>query len=168
MIAALARFLSRRSARERLLFALLFLAALPLGFAALVALPLVDARADAHAGLTEARATRDWYRARQAEIAALPVTDSAEAAGGVTPIGLGGIERTLIEAGLRAAVGRLANAPSGGVTLSLQAVEFAPLMGWLEGVEAGAGYRVAALVLERSAPGLVDAEVRLAPRSGTP
>ncbi|MCW1931665.1 type II secretion system protein GspM [Pararhodobacter zhoushanensis] len=72
MIAALARVLALRSPRERVLLALLALGALPVAFVALVALPLIDARAAARADLTAAQAVRDWYAARQGEIAALP------------------------------------------------------------------------------------------------
>lgn len=164
MIAALARVLSTRSPRERLLLALLALAALPVAFVALVALPLLDARASAEAALSEARATRDWYIARQVEIAALPSTDApATEAEPTAPVGLGGLEARLIDAGLREAVTLLANAPNRRVALTFDQVDFAPLMAWLDGLEAGAGYRVAAMLLERSEPGQVVAELQLEP-----
>ncbi|MCA2012764.1 type II secretion system protein GspM [Pararhodobacter sp. CCB-MM2] len=164
MIAALARLLARRSPRERLLLALLVLAALPLGAVTLVALPLAEARQQAAATLSEARATQEWYRARQVEIAALPAQGGpAPEQARVAPVGLGGIEARLIEAGLRDGVTRLAEASGRRVALDLTGQPFAPLMDWLAALEADAGYRVSALQLERSGPGLVDAELQLEP-----
>lgn len=163
MIAALARLLARRSRRERALLGLLALVALPAGFAALVALPLIDARAAARAELDAARATQDWYRARQVEIAALPRPgEAAPVADSVAPVGLGGIEARLIEAGLRPSVTLLANASNGRVALSLQAVPFDDLMGWIDGLP-DAGYGLAAMQLTRASPGKVDAELQLGP-----
>lgn len=163
MIAALARRLSRRSRRERALLGLLLLGGVPVAFVALLALPLIDAREAARQGLEAARATQQWYRARQAEIAALPRPDEgAPAAGAEVPVGLGGIEARLIEAGLRPAVTLLANAPNGRVALSLEGVDFAAAMGWVDGL-AAAGYRLAAMQLAALGPGTVDAELQLEP-----
>jgi type II secretory pathway component PulM len=64
---------------------------------------------------------------------------------------------------LRDAVTLLANGPNGRVALTLDAVPFGDLMGWLDGIEDSAGYRVNALQVERSAPGEVDAELQLEP-----
>lgn len=161
MIAGLARQLARRSPRERLLLALLLLGALPLAFVVLLALPLLESRAAAGAELAAARATQAWYIARQGEVAALPGPGGAPS-GRAAPVGLGGIEARLIAAGLRPAVTLLANAPDGRVALSLQSVAFADLMPWIEGIDA-AGYAVAALRLERTGPGRVEADVQLEP-----
>ena len=164
MIAALARLLARRSPRERLLLALLVLGALPVAFVALVVVPLLDARGAARDDLDAARAMRDWYAARQVEIAALPRAGAApDETGRPAPVGLGGLELRLIDAGLRDAVTLLANGPNGRVALTLAAVPFGDLMGWLDGIEDSAGYRVNALRVERSAPGAVDAELQLEP-----
>ncbi|WP_127105281.1 type II secretion system protein GspM [Pararhodobacter zhoushanensis] len=163
MIAALARLLAGRSPRERLLLALLALGALPVAFVALVALPLMDARTAARADLAAAQAVRDWYAARQLDIAALPRPGTATQTERPAPVGLGGIELRLIDAGLRDAVTLLANGPNGRVALTLAEVPFGDLMGWLDGIEDGAGYRINALQVERSAPGEVDAELQLEP-----
>ncbi len=164
MTGALSRLLAQRSPRERLLLALLVLGAVPLAFVALVALPLLDARAVARADLAAAQATRGWYAARQTEIAALPRMDAAvPGAESRAPVGLGGIEAQLIDAGLREAVTLLANAQNGRVALTLGPVSFDPLMGWLAALEAGAGYRVLNLRLERAMPGQVSAELQLEP-----
>ncbi|MBN8292964.1 type II secretion system protein M [Rhodobacter sp. NTK016B] len=164
MIAALARILARRSKRERTLLTLLALGAVPVAFVGLIALPLIDARDAARAELDAARATRDWYAARQVEIAVLPALDTAEPeAEPPAPVGLGGIEAGLIAADLRNVVSQLANAPDRGVRLSFAAAPFAGVMDWVDGLAEGSGYSVAALVLERVSPGLVDADIRLEP-----
>ncbi|WP_334192600.1 type II secretion system protein GspM [Pararhodobacter sp.] len=163
MIAALARQLARRSPRERFLLALLLLGAVPLAFLSLLALPLNEARTAARADLDAARATQAWYIARQAEIAALPQPGVAPPEDGrPAPVGLGGIEARLIAAGLRPSVTLLANAPNGRVALSLDSVDFADLMPWIDGIGA-AGYAVAALRFDRTGPGTVDAELQLEP-----
>lgn len=163
MIAALARLLSRRSRRERALLALLGLGAVPAALVGLVALPLIDAGAAARAELDAARATQAWYRARQVEIAALPRSgEVAAAVESPAPVGLGGIESRLIAAGLRPSVSLLANAANGRVALSLEAVPFVDLMGWIDGLQ-GMGYGLAALQLVGVAPGDVDAELQLEP-----
>ena len=163
MIAALAALLARRSRRERALLALLALGAVPAAFLGLVALPLIDARAAARAELGAAHATQIWYRARQVEIATLPRPgEAASAVESPAPVGLGGIEARLIEAGLRPSVTLLANASNGRVALSLEGVPFGDLMGWIDGLQ-GAGYRLAAMQLDRAAPGDVDAELQLEP-----
>lgn len=159
MIGALARFLNERSGRERALLAALALVALPLAFALLVALPLIGARQAARADLAAAEAEQGWYRARQVEIAALPQAGQPMA----VTAGLGGIEAALVEAGLRGAVTSLANAPEGGVALALAGVDFAALMRWVEATPGTTGYRLAGLRLLRAAPGLLDAEIVLAP-----
>lgn len=163
MIAALARLLVRRTPRERALLALLALGALPAAFVALVALPLIDARSAARAELAVARASRDWYAARQREIAALPVPGAPVHAAGIAPVGLGGIEAGLIDAGLREAVSLLTNAPNNRVALSLEAVAFDDLMLWASSLPELAGYRLFALRMTRVEPGLVEAELQLEP-----
>lgn len=172
MIAALAHHLAprlaRRSARERFLLALLLGVALPAAFVFLVALPLLDQRDAARAQQTEAQALRAWYVARQPEIAGLPdsATTAVQAgAGAAVPVGLGGLEDRLIDAGLRAAVKLLANTQGDGISLVLADVRFEALMDWIDGVEAEAGYALSALRLERGTDGgLVDADLRLETR----
>lgn len=168
MIAALARTLAARTPRERVLLAALGIVALPLALWLLVAAPLVAQRAQARAALDQAQATRAWFLDRQAEIAALPVAGAS--AGAVpAPVGLGGIEARLIDAGLRDTVVALANVTGGSVTLTLTALPFGDLMDWLDAIEAEAGYRLSALQVTRGdGDGLVDADLRLDPRGGQP
>jgi len=162
VIAALAHLLAGRSPRERGLLALLVLLALPVAFVGLVALPLIDARAAARADLETAQAENLWYRARQSQIAALPVAGEPGPAAHPAPIGPGGIEGRLIDAGLRPAVRLLQNAPGGAVSIELGAVPFDALMAWLDQA-APMGYAIGTLGLTRAGPGLVDAALTLEP-----
>lgn len=163
MIARLARWLLARSGRERLLLALLAVALAGLVAVAGVVQPLEARRAAARAALDEVAALEVWLAARQLDLALLPPAPGADAAAG-PPSGLGGIESRLLADGLREQVGFIANTDGGGVALRFQAVGFAPLMAWLEAVEAADGYRVAGLRLQRGAEGgTVEAEVELAP-----
>ncbi|MCB1396384.1 MAG: type II secretion system protein M [Rhodobacter sp.] len=168
MIAALARNLAARSPRERLLIAALAILVVPLALWFLAVVPLMEQRAQARSALAEAQATRAWYLARQDDIAALPVPGTVAApAAAVAPVGLGGIEARLIDAGLRDQVGVLTNVQGGSVTLALDTVGFGDLMAWIDGIEAEAGYRLSALRLVRgTGPGVVDAELRLDPQEG--
>ena len=159
MIAALSRLLAARSPRERALLALLAVIALQLAFLVL-APPLRDAGRAARADLVAAQAARDWYLARQDEIAALPAPGASVPP--PAPVGLGGLEAGLIDAGLRDAVQSLAPSPGGGVTVGLGAVPFAVVMDWLAGV-GEVGYRIAALRLDQAGDGDVTAEIRLEP-----
>lgn len=165
MIAALAHALARRTRRERLLLGLLMGLALPVGFVFLVVLPLMVQGDTARAALADAEAERQWYVARQVEIAALPVAGAGIGVSVTPPIGLGGIEERLIGAGLRDAVSLLTTVQGDAVSLTLADVSFNALMDWIDAVERDAGYRLAALRLERGTPGLVSADLRLEPGS---
>lgn len=173
MIASLARALNARSTRERVLLALLVLVVAPVVLAFTVVLPAYEARQEARIARQEAERERQWYLARQSEIAALAPVQSAPDASGppravavVAPIGLGAFDTQLEEAGLISHVSRLENAPDAGLSLRLENVDFQSLMTWLEGLETGAGYRVGQLrVTAGAAPGVVQADVLLGPLS---
>lgn len=158
MIAALAGFLSTRSPRERGLLLALVMLGLPLAFGALVVLPLLDARAVARADLATAGAQRDWYAARQAEIALVPVPGGAA---GVAGASLGQIEAALLDAGLRDGLERLAATASGGVELVLADVAFAGVMPWIEGIGSTLGLKITTLALVQVGPGRVDLRLGL-------
>lgn len=160
MIAALTSFLSGRSPRERGLLLALVLVGLPLAFGALVALPLIEARAAARAELSETEAQRAWYAARQAEIAVLPEGVVALVAR-VAPAGLGQVEAALVEAGLRDGLERLAATPTGGAELVLSDVPFAVVMPWIDGIGQALGLRVVTVSLVSAAPGRVDVRLGL-------
>lgn len=166
MIARAAALLAQRTPRERLLLALLLGVVIPVGFVFLAVLPLLDQRTAARSALAEAEATQTWYLARQLEIAALPVAGDAPVEVARQAVGLGGIEDRLIDAGLRDSVTLLANVQGDSVSLTLANVPFGALMGWVEVIEAEAGYAVSALRLERGEDGgLVRAELRLEPKT---
>lgn len=161
----IAAFLAERSPRERGLLAVLGGLALPLAFLLTVASPLLQSREAARAALASAEETRQWYRARQSEIAALPQGQGPVVlVPGASPVGLGGIEARLTEAGLRRLVSTLADAPDGGVSLALTEVEFTALMAWIGTVEGSAGYRLGQMrLVPTGRSGLVNAELRLEP-----
>lgn len=154
--------LLRRSPRERGLLALLFGLALPAALVFGLLLPLAERRAAAAAALQQDRALHAWVTARVAEKRALQAGGQT---GPRTPVGLSGLEQSLIAANLRAAVRTLANRPGGGVELGFDAVPFAALIDWLSASDPGWGYDIAELRLLRGAePGLVAADLRLEPQ----
>lgn len=168
MIERLATQIMRLSRRERWLLLLAFLLALPLGIVFAIAEPLADRRLAAQARLAEMQAQRDWLQARQTELAQLPVAaaPATEPVFETRPVGLGGIEARLSDAGLREYVALLAAPAGGAVAIQLEGVRFIALMEWVETVEAEAGYALGALRLRRGdEPGTVSADLQLEPRS---
>lgn len=157
----------RLSRRERWLLLAALVLVLPLGFVFGVAEPLAERRQAAEARLTEARAERDWLQTRQGELAALPAAEArAEIVVETSPVGLGGIEARLSEAGLREHVVALAAPARGEVAIQLREVGFAEIMRWIETVETEAGYELGSFTLQRGGePGEVEAELQLEPRS---
>ncbi|WP_300548194.1 type II secretion system protein GspM [Roseovarius sp.] len=152
------------SGRERLLLAMLALVVLPLGMIYGVALPLGDARAAARRDVAEARATELWV-ADQALIFAsetAAMRNAGEGAKAGPPIGISGIEASLVEAGLRQQASELANAADGGITMRFDAVRFTKLAEWLGTQEKSWGYTLAGFTFERGErEDVVAAELRL-------
>ncbi|SHL20161.1 Type II secretory pathway, component PulM [Roseovarius marisflavi] len=152
------------SGRERLLVAVLALVALPLGVVYGVALPLADARQEAQRAVAEARATELWV-ADQSLLYASETTalrNAGEGANGGPPIGISGIEASLVEAGLRAQASELANAADGGITMRFDAVRFTKLAEWLTLQEANWGYTLVGFTFERGErEDVVAADLRL-------
>lgn len=170
MIERLAMQIMRLSRRERWLLLAGLLIVLPLGLAFAIAEPLAGQRLSAEERLAEARTQRDWFQARQAELAALPATATPasmeEQEVATNPVGLGGIEARLSEEGLRRRVVALAAPARGEVMIQLEEVSFTQLMQWIEAVEREAGYELGSLRLRRgSEAGVVNAELQLEPRS---
>lgn len=163
MSARLMQFLAGLSRRERLLLALLVFLALPLAAVQGIALPLLARQEAARAAVAEAEALRGWVRERQAELAQLPAarTDTTSNPS-PSPAGLGTLEASLIDAGLRQSLVTLMNPSGTSVSMRFDAVHFSRLMPWLEGLEREMGYRMASLRLSRTnMPDLVDAEIQL-------
>jgi general secretion pathway protein M len=156
----LALALSALSGRERWLLALLVAVALPAAIWLALAEPLVKRRAEARTALAQAADTRAWLISQRAVLAALPPPPPP----GPPPEGLGGLEARLATLNLPRGAGQLADAGDGAVTLRLTSVPFVDLMPWLEGVQAQAGYRLAAITLTTGpGPALVTADLRLEP-----
>lgn len=153
------------SPRERLGLAAMALGAVPLGLVLGVLLPLQERADAALAARMEAVALRVWVGERAAEAAALaPVAAPRDAP---APIGTGGLEESLIAAGLRGAVAELSADGAGIVSLRFDDVAFDRLADWLTGAEASWGYDIAAFRLEATdRPNRVAATLRLAPPEG--
>ncbi len=158
----LAFALARLTLRERALLGMLGAVGLPLAIAFLAVLPMLDARNVARHEAQQTEALRSWVASRVAELppeGAEAESDSAPP----EPIGLSGLEQSLVEAGLRGAVRQLANAAAGGVELDFDPVPFDGLTGWLFATSRIWGYDIAAFRIERDAPGLVTAGFTLMP-----
>lgn len=156
----LAQALVTRTARERWLIALLMGIVVPVGLIAAVAQPMAAARTAALAELDSARDLADWVAERRAVLPPLPAARTAVA--NVDPIGISGIEASLVAAGLRPAVASLSNAPDGGISLRFESVQFSLLMPWVDDTEALSGYVLSAFrIAALDRPDLVQAELEL-------
>jgi general secretion pathway protein M len=156
--------LLRLSARERRLLALLALLALPAVLWLGLITPLQEARSRAFGQAAETRALGLWLVQRAGDQARLTRPESARRA---PPIGISGLEQSLVAAGLRGQVSRLGGTGDGRIELGFDAVEFDALAGWLSRSEPTWGYEIAALRLQRgAAPGQVAAELVLQPPEG--
>jgi len=82
------------------------------------------------------------------------------------PIGISGLEQSLVAAQLRPMVTRLSGQDDGGIELGFEVVEFTLLASWLSQMDPGWGYDIANLRLQRHTedPGLVSAELTLLPQ----
>lgn len=151
------------TSRERILLAVLGLVCLPLGIAFGVMFPLSDTLARTEREAATAGALLAWV---EDEVQRLPleVRDAAPA-DAAAPIGLAGIERSLVAAGLRQRIVELANRRAGEIEIALDPTAFTTLASWLESVEQDGGYAIAALRLEAAdREGEVTARLTLAPR----
>lgn len=152
------------SPRERGLLAFLGVVVVPLAIAYGVVLPVLSARQEARQSLDSAQTLKRWVVAQADQNAALlaaPVTPTSPAG---PPLGVSGIEKSLVDAGLRGDVSRLANEADGGISLGFEAVRFSALTAWLVDVEPGWGYTLTAFTFTRTdTPDMVAAEFTLDP-----
>lgn len=151
-MSALIDLLLTRTARERLLLALLCAVVVPLALVFGALMPLAEARKTAEAAHAEALATGTWLAARAAELQLLPApvlagTDDVTAAQDRAPIGAAALEESLKRVGLRPALTALDSDSDGGVTLRFDAVRFVALADWLRGSQPRWGYDLARLDL---------------------
>ena len=158
--------LLRLSPRERILLALMGAVLLPGALWLGVAEPLLARHAAAIEARRETQALGLWLvdrAAEQAQIAA--TTPGARTSGGADPIGISGLEQSLVAAGLRPQVSELSAQSGGAVRLRFDAVQFTRLANWLSASDPGWGYDIAALRLERTeTPGAVAADLTLDPQ----
>ena len=160
MTAALANVLAKLSPRERVLLLLLSVIVMPASFWFLWAEPLMSARDVARRQLAEAQALDQWVAARDADFRALG--DRIRSRGAV-PIGIAGIERSLREAGLRAAVETLEEGREGRIELSLRSVSFREFAAFADRIAPEFGYDIAALLVEAGdVPDIVSVSMELA------
>ncbi|MCA0873491.1 type II secretion system protein M [Seohaeicola saemankumensis] len=148
--------------RERLLLALLCLVALPLALWLGVVEPLQARRDAARSDLAAARILQHWVSAQAA--------DSARIGSGTTPaetppIGVSGLEQSLISAGLRDHVSDLSRRSGDRIELRFDAVPFSDLGIWINRTARGWGYEMTAFRIQQGPePGLAEARFSLAPR----
>lgn len=147
----LVTFLLGRAPRERWLIGILCAAVLPLAVVMFWVLPLLEQRQAARVELAAAQDLRLWVAERAQEKAALDAAQPAQS--GATPaaaLGISGIEQSLIAAGLRERVTRLANRDSGGIELGFDAVDFRLLGDWLDQSADTWGYDIESFRLDSS------------------
>lgn len=165
MISRLVDILLQRSPRERMLLGLLVIIVLPVLAWVAVVVPVQERRDAITYDFTEAALLNEWVISRQDEDAQLRAIlgDAAQVAG---PIGVGGIEQTLVSAGLRDDIAELANRSEGAIELRFDAVPFADLVGWLDINVPTWGYDFASFrITQTEDPGVVQAEFSLVPKA---
>ena len=163
MSGGLAYALARLSDRERALLLLLGAVVVPVALVFLVVMPMVEARDRAARGLDEAQAMRTWVAQ---QIRALPpesVESGTTSLAPSEPIGITGIEESLVRIDLRDFVTQLANRDSGGIDLTLEAAPFDRLGDWLLAMAPRWGYEVTGFRIDATDPGLVNAAFELEP-----
>ncbi len=154
--------LARLSGRERVLRGLLVGIVLPVAVVFLVVQPMQAAREAAKVAAFEARVLRDWVAEQVAELPPEGLAAPVEETVLREPIGISGIEQSLVREGLREQVAQLSNRSGGGVDLAFEAVSFETLTFWLQDTTPTWGYRIAAFRIERGAEtGLVAASFEL-------
>lgn len=153
--------LAQLSERERLLLLVLGVIVIPLAVVFLAVMPLLEARNSARAEADRAHALLEWV---SEQVRAMPA-DGAEAAAplgtGAEPIGISGIEESLVRVDLRPHVSQLSNRAEGGVDLTLEGAPFGLLGDWLLAMVPVWGYELAAFRLETVSPGIVNASFEL-------
>ncbi len=149
--------LAQLSGRERVLLLLLGAVVIPVAVAFLAVMPLLQTRDGAARAADEARAVLGWV-SQQVRIMPAEGAQALEPPGaGGEPIGLTGIEDSLVRIGLRDFVSQLSNRSGGGVDLTLEAAPFERLGDWLQAMVPLWGYELEAFRIEAASPGLVNA-----------
>ena len=163
MIEAAVQMLHGLSRRERALIGVLLALALPLGVAFGVVQPRLQARTETIERAEEAATLRRWAVEQAALYDRLVPEGEQPGAGGADgPIGLSGIEASLIEDGLRQRIDRLAEENDGRISLGFDSVNFQRLAAWLGRMRPFWGYDLVEFDFERTdEPGFVEARLVL-------
>jgi len=148
------------SDRERGLLLILSGIILPVAVVFLALMPLMEARDRTARAAQEASSTLIWVAD---QVRRLPVGGAGDGPTitGPAPIGISGIEDSLVQGSLRDFVSQLANRTDGGIDLALEAAPFDDLTLWLQSVLPVWGYRIAAFRIEAVTNGLVNASFEL-------
>lgn len=150
------------SPRERGLLGVMVLFVLPLAVVFGLLLPLAERKHTAAEARDQAIALHSWVQDRAAEAATLPQPATR---GDTGPLGLAGIEQSLIEANLRPAVTSLGARGAGGVELVFERVDFLRLASWMSANHPGWGYDPVSYRFEATdQPGTVSAALILMPQ----
>lgn len=149
-----------RQARERaFLGAALLFAAAVLGYL-LVWEPLQQRRAELRRGVAGLRADLDWMRSAAAEVKRLHAQAAAGASGAAGASLLTLVDASARSAGLAQALKRLEPHES-QLRVQLEQVEFDTMLRWLEQLASQHGIAPSTAVVNRAAPGRVDARLVL-------
>jgi len=150
--------------RERWLLALMVVIILPSLVWLLGLAPLNERRIAAERARQDSHLMALWVLDRAAEQAQLKAaTPGAVAA--MPPIGISGLEQSLVLAGLRQRVRELAGDGDGGIGLRFDSVVFTELMVWLSQNDPSWGYDIIGFRLQRGPEtGTVAAELTLQPQ----
>jgi len=161
-MARLIDMLMRRSPRERRLLGLLALVLFPALLWLWLIAPLLESRGAVIRQTAEAQALQLWVADRAADQQQLGRPQETEPS---PPIGISGLEQSLVSAQLRQQVTRLGGQGDGGIELGFETVEFTALASWLSQMDPGWGYDIDTLRLRRQEdPGLVSADLTLVPQ----
>jgi|GEM_PF-846856 len=154
--------LLRLSIRERRLLAALFVFVLPLAIVFVLIIPANERQTQNRIAAGEARDLRDWVSARASEYQLLETLSPNLSEAGAGPIGISALEQSLVAAGLRESVNKLAAKNDDGVELLFEEVAFVDLTNWLAATEPTWGYVLEAFRIDASQnDGLVRAEFTL-------
>ncbi len=154
--------LLRLSPRERVLLGLLVAVVLPALIWMFAIAPLQARHTAALQAQSDIRALGGWVVDRAAEHARLSADAGPER---MPPLGISGLEQSLVAAGLREAVSELGGQADGRIELRFDTVAFTDLAGWLSQSDPGWGYDITAFRLERGEePGLVAVDLTLEPQ----
>lgn len=160
----LAYRLAQTTPNARRLLAVLVVVFIPMLLVSSVILPLFEARRAAEDAVAEAEALYRWVHSQAAQLPASAFSEISTVTEAQDPAGIGRLEDSLAEAGIRDKVNRLSNRRNGEIDMAFDAVAFDALIQWLEATSTGWGYDIARLTIERGEiSGQVSGSLHLVP-----